>query len=104
MARRSRACKCAGRPAAPRQRHRLEQSAEEALTDEQIRALLRRLFQEIADVSADMDRRAEARQALAEVIEHIELDPASLTARVHMAVHTGVNLASPRGFEPLYSP
>jgi Tfp pilus assembly protein PilN len=60
-----------------------------AIDASQVRALLRRLFAEIADCASDADRRAAARQALCEAIERIELDPSDLTARVHYAVHAG---------------
>ena len=80
---------------------RTQQSTATSIDAVQIRALLRRLFEEIAESAADDSRRAAAKQALAEAVERIELDPVTLTARVHYAVHTGVNLASPRGFEPL---
>jgi hypothetical protein len=75
-----------------------------ALDDNQVRALLRRLFEEIKESSVDRSRRAEARQALAEVVERVELDPLTMAARLHYAVRTGVNVASPRGFEPRLSP
>lgn len=69
------------------------------ITPEQVRALLRRMFAQIADAAADAELRAEARQAIAEVVERIELDPATLTARVHYAVSTGDKVASPRRSE-----
>ena len=63
------------------------------------RALLRRLFEEIRESSEDRSRRAEARQAIAEVVERVELDPLTMAARLHYAVQTGGNVASPRRAE-----
>ena len=68
---------------------------------DQVRSLLRRLMVEIAERAEVPDHRAEARQALSEVLERVVLDPDHHTVRLHYAVATGVNLASPRGFEPL---
>lgn len=67
------------------------------ITADQVRALLRRLFAEIAQPVTDGDRRAEARQALTDLVEKIELDPASLRYCVHYAVATsaGDKVASP---------
>lgn len=62
-----------------------------------VRALLRRLFAEISNADAHPDHRARQKLALNEVVERIELDPVSLAARVHYAVHAGDMLASPRG-------
>lgn len=64
---------------------------------DQVRALLRRLMLEIAQKAADTDHRAQARLALSEVLERVELDAAASTVRLHYAVGTGVNVASPRG-------
>ncbi len=70
----------------------------------QVRSLLRRLVREISDRADEPDHRAQARLALAEVIECVTLDPDHPTVRLHYAIATGGNLASPRGFEPLYRP
>lgn len=66
-----------------------------SITEDDVRALLRRLVAEISDSAGAPDRRAEARLALAEVIEKIELDPATMVARICYAI-AGDNLASPR--------
>lgn len=66
---------------------------------DQVRALLRRLMLEIAAKADDVDHRAEARLALGEVLERVELDAESQTVRLHYAVATGDNLASPRTVE-----
>ncbi|WP_428419250.1 recombinase family protein [Methylibium sp.] len=85
-----------------RLRNRQQQAGQAAsITDHQVRGLLARLFAEISDRANDNARRAEARQALHEVLERIEFDPDLPTVRLHYAVATGDNLASPRGFEPL---
>jgi DNA invertase Pin-like site-specific DNA recombinase len=76
--------------------------AAEALSQDQVRALLRRLFAEIADATKENARRAEAKRALHEVLDRIELDAETSTAVLHYAVTTGVNVASPR--EPDISP
>lgn len=76
-----------------------QQRAAVVVDESQIRAALRRIVLKITECAADDDRRPAARQALAQAVERIELDPVSLTARVHFAVHTGDNLASPRGPE-----
>lgn len=75
------------------------QAVATAIDVDQVRALLRRLFGEISDTAGDPARRAAARQAIAEVVERVELDPTSLVFRLHYAVRTGDNLASPRGPE-----
>lgn len=68
---------------------------------DQVRALLRRLMREIAERAEDLDHRAEARQALAEVLERVELDSAATTVRLHYAVATGDKVASPSTSEQL---
>lgn len=77
--------------------HRRKQRASSAGTidADQVRTLLRRLMREIATRADDLDHRAEARQALGEVLERVELDSAATTVRLHYAVATGDNLASP---------
>lgn len=62
---------------------------------EQVRALLRRLLAEITESAHE--RRDAARQALADVVERIELDPVSLAAHICYAVATGDSVASRRG-------
>lgn len=75
-----------------------------AIDEPMIRALLRRLGASIRDAVSSQDLRDEARLALAEVVERIELPEAKTPVRVHYALRTGVNMASPRGFEPLLQP
>lgn len=65
----------------------------------EVKMMLNRLFGEIARAAEDEALRAEARQAIAEVVERIELDPLTLSARVHYAVATGDKVASPRRSE-----
>ncbi len=78
--------------------------AQPSITPEAVRLLLRRLLGEVASSASDSGRVAEARLALAEVLERVELAPEarnpSLT--LHYAVQTGVNVASPR--PPVQSP
>jgi site-specific DNA recombinase len=64
-----------------------------------VRVLLRHFLEQIMESSALEDQRAQARQALGEVLERIELDPQSPVARLHYAVATGDKLASPRPVE-----
>jgi site-specific DNA recombinase len=78
------------------QRRQMQQSSAGAIDADQVRTLLRRLFAQIADQAANADQRAEARVALMEVLERIELDPQSPVARLHYAVPTGDVVASPR--------
>ena len=80
---------------------RHQAASADTISTDQVRALLRRLMGEIAARADESDHRAEARQALSEVLERVVLDPDHLTVRLHYAVAAGVNLASPRGFEPL---
>lgn len=76
---------------------RQDQQVQAVNVDEnEVRALLRRLFDEIKASAADMERRAAAKLALQEAIERITLCPERLSLRVHFAVHTGDILASPR--------
>jgi DNA invertase Pin-like site-specific DNA recombinase len=77
---------------------RQDQQVQAVNVDEhQVRALLRRLFEEIKASAADEELRASAKLALQEAIERITLCPESLSLRVHFAVNTGDILASPRG-------
>jgi hypothetical protein len=72
------------------------QATASTISAEEVRALLRRLFAEIRESADDQDRRAEARTILSGVLERVELDPANPVLRLHIAVETGDNLASPR--------
>ena len=47
---------------------------------------------------------AELRSALASQIDRVELNPLSERCVIHYRLTTGVNLASPRGFEPRLPP
>lgn len=69
-----------------------------AITDDQVRALLQRLVAEITAAADDSDLRAEARLALHEVLERVEMQAHEKTPvlRLHYAISTGVNVASPR--------
>lgn len=71
----------------------------DSITDDQVRLLLQRLLHEVTSAAQDSDLRIEARMALREVLERIELDPKEKTPALvlHYAVSTGVNVASPRG-------
>lgn len=68
------------------------------ITADQVRALLARLQEHIAEAAADSEQRGDARMALREVLERVELDDKEKTPvlKLHYAVRTGVNLASPR--------
>lgn len=70
-----------------------------SIDDDQVRTLLRRLMLEISAKAEDADHRAEARLALSEVLERVELDAESQTVRLHYAVATGDKVASPRILE-----
>jgi site-specific DNA recombinase len=67
-----------------------------SITIDQVRALLRRLFIEISAANEKSACRDQARQALHEVLERIELDPSSPVVRLCYAVATGDSVASPR--------
>jgi site-specific DNA recombinase len=78
-----------------RQRQRRQHQAR-AIGPDEVRALLRRLFGQIRTATADDTLRAEARLAIAEVVERVELDPESRRCRVLYALDTGDKVASPR--------
>ena len=70
------------------------------ITVDQVRTLLRRLFADIADAANEKSAcRDQARQALHDVLERIELDPLHPVLRLHYAVATGDKVASPRPSE-----
>lgn len=75
-----------------------------AISEAEVRALLRRLLDELSATTCDADLRDQARLALREIVERIELDDKGKTPALclHYAVSTGVNLASPR--ESVISP
>lgn len=72
------------------------QAAAATFTQADVRALLRRLVAELQDATQENERRAEARQALGELLERIELDAGTRTARLLFAVRAGDTLATPR--------
>lgn len=81
-------------------RQRAEAAADACtITLEQIRALLGRLLREITTTAGDL--RDQARLALREIIERIELDPKEKAPvlRLHYAVDTGASMATPRAGE-----
>lgn len=69
------------------------------ITADEVRALLRVMIDEVTRAADDSETRGEARMALREVLDRIELDDRERTpaAVLHYALQTGVNLASPRG-------
>jgi len=73
-----------------------EHSAAGAMTIDIVRGLLRRLFVELRG-HIDDARRDEARAMLAQLVERIELDPTTRTARLHYALATGDAMATPTG-------
>ena len=77
------------------------QQAAGTITRADVRQLVRRLFAGIAEAAQDSDQRAEARLALHEVLERVEMDPHQKETPVvlHYAVQTGVIVATPRGGE-----
>lgn len=66
----------------------------EAITAEQVRGLLSTLLAEMREAPA-----AQQRQALAGLVDKVELDPETLSCRLHYRLETGVKLASRRGCE-----
>lgn len=76
-----------------RQRQR-EHSEAGSLTVDGVRDLLRSLFVELQG-RLDDERREEARAMLAELVERIELNPATRTARLHYLIAAGDTVATP---------
>ncbi len=77
-----------------------------AITPDEVRGLLRLMFENLSS-SIDAGEQETIKAALGGLIERIELDPVSEKCTIHCRIgtpDTGVKLASPRGFEPLYSP
>ena len=76
------------------------------ITPGEVRQLVRVLFDTLS-TSIDDGELKTIKAALSGLIEKIELDPVSEKCVIHCRISapdTGVKLASPRGFEPLYSP
>lgn len=75
-----------------------QRSAAALITLDQVRALLRRLFSDLAEMASNDARRDATRLAINELVEKIELDPATLSARLHYSVKSsaaGDKLATP---------
>lgn len=66
----------------------------EAITPQQVRAMLSTLLSEMRESPAEQQR-----MAIAGLVEKVELDPDSLACRLHYRIETGVKLASRRGSE-----
>lgn len=78
-------------------RNRQQRQAQaNVITPADVRALLRRLFDQVRTAASDSTLRAEAGQAVKELVERIELDPENRRCRVLYALDTGVCVASPR--------
>jgi site-specific DNA recombinase len=71
------------------------------ITDAQVRTMLGRMADEIR-----VYERAELRDFLGSILDRIELDPEAATLQVcyRIPLRGVLNVASPRGFEPRYSP
>lgn len=69
-----------------------------AITDDEVRELLRQLLNEITAAADDSTMRGEARMALREVLDRVELDDQKINPALslHYAVQAGVMVASPR--------
>ena len=74
-----------------------------SITEDQVRALLGQLLDAVAKAAEDSELRGQARMALREVLDRVEIDAAQNppVLSLHCAVQTGDMVASPRGFEPL---
>ena len=74
-----------------------------SITEDQVRALLGQLLDAVAKAAEDSELRGQARMALREVLDRVEIDAAQTppVLSLHCAVQTGDMVASPRGFEPL---
>jgi alanine racemase len=68
-------------------------------TERDVEVLLTGLASHLAEAE-----REGLRDMLAEVVERFELDPKTLTCRVHYRISSGKLMASPRGFEPRLPP
>jgi site-specific DNA recombinase len=73
------------------------------LTENDVRRILRRAAELLDDDKTDPER---MRAALGHMLEDVVLDPGTLKCRIRyrIPVQTGVNVASPRGFEPRLPP
>ena len=71
------------------------------INEADVRVALRGLLDDLRDKAG---RVAELRSALASQIDRVELDPETERCVIHYRLTTGVNLASPRGFEPRLPP
>jgi site-specific DNA recombinase len=83
-----------------------QQNAAQALSTDDTRRLLRLLRDQLA-VGVELGEVKEIKAALGGLIEKITLDPVSEACTIHYRIaapDTGVIVASPRGFEPRYSP
>src|SRR4051794_35088054 len=71
------------------------------ISEAQVRTMLRNMAVEMQTYA-----RQELRDFLSSIVERIELDAAANTLQVcyRIPLASGNKLASPRGFEPLYSP
>ena len=72
-------------------------------TPEAVRALLRHLIDDIR-MQISFGDVTEARTAIGEIVERVELDDQATTVTINYSLATGDNVASRRGFEPLYPP
>ena len=73
------------------------------ITEDEVRNLLAQLLESITAATADSELHSQARMALREVLDRIEIntDQNPPVLSLHYAVQTGDMVASPRGFEPL---
>ena len=71
------------------------------ISEADVRVALRGLLDGLRDKEGNV---AELRAALASQIDRVELDPETERCVIHYRLTTGVNLASPRGFEPRLLP
>ena len=85
-----------------RNRKQIGQSAG-TITEDEVRDLQAQLLASITAAAADSDLHGQARMALREVLDRIEIntDQNPPVLSLHYAVQTGDMVASPRGFEPL---
>ena len=94
----------AERAALDAERHRLQREALEAraaaeLTEEKVAGLLQRLASKFHRLPPEAVKRL-----LASVLERLELEPGTMTLRLHYRISAGADVATPRGFEPRLPP
>jgi hypothetical protein len=72
-----------------------QRAAAATITEGQVRRLLAQWMEAVRGAGDD-ELQAQSRQALGDLVERVELDPATMTARVLYALRAGDKVATPR--------